>query len=188
MTESRTEKSNSGPPFLEFGFRPPLSEISGSVPGRPRWTTCILCLISSTSLSVPCSTSKISERLWRNRWRQQLNGPPSTTPMTDPITWSHKTVCPFCCFLHDTFAKCLARFRTRWSEPWSSEDISSSKAEDSQEWNYQGQDGCFASSCVCHYHSPQTQALVDFAKDISEFPLQMTKMRFRSLHQRRISN
>ena len=32
MTESRTEKSNSGPPFLEFGFRPPLSEISGSAP------------------------------------------------------------------------------------------------------------------------------------------------------------
>ena len=33
MTGSDTEKSNSGPPFLEFGFRPPLSEISGSTPG-----------------------------------------------------------------------------------------------------------------------------------------------------------
>ena len=33
MTENRTEKSNSGPPFLEFGFcPPPLSEISGSAP------------------------------------------------------------------------------------------------------------------------------------------------------------
>ena len=32
MTVSQTEKSNSGPPFLEFGFRPPISEISGSAP------------------------------------------------------------------------------------------------------------------------------------------------------------
>ena len=33
MTESRTEKSNSAPPpFLEFGSRPPLFEISGSAP------------------------------------------------------------------------------------------------------------------------------------------------------------
>ena len=32
MTKSGTEKLNSGPLFLEFGFRPPLSEISGSAP------------------------------------------------------------------------------------------------------------------------------------------------------------
>ena len=82
----------------------------------------------------------------------------------------------------------VSRFRTRWSEPWSSEDVSSSKTQDSQERNYQGQGGCFASSRVCHYHSPQTQALVDFAIDISEFPLQMTNMRSRSFHQRRMSN
>ena len=110
----------------------------------------MLCLISSTSPSVSCSTPKISEQLWMNRWREQRNGTPSTTPMTDPITWSHKTVNLFLLFLSWHLCQ-VSRFRMRWSQPWSSEDISSSEAEDNPEWNYQEQGECFASSRVCHY-------------------------------------
>ena len=39
MTEIGTEKSHSAPPFLEFGLRPPLSEISGSAPDVTLFTT-----------------------------------------------------------------------------------------------------------------------------------------------------
>ena len=98
------------------------------------------------------STPKISGRLWRNRWRERRSGPPSTTPMTDHITWSHKIVCHFLLLLlWHSFAKCLDSERDGVSHEAVSKQISSRMAEDSQEWSYQGQDGCFASSRVYHY-------------------------------------
>ena len=99
-----------------------------------------------------------------------------------------KQYASFCCFFHATSAKSI---RDGVSHETVGREISSSKAEDSQEWNYQGQfkagDHALPPARVCHYQPlPQTQALVDLAKDISDLPLQMTKIRSSTFHQRRM--
>ena len=81
--------------------------------------------------------------------------------MTDPITSSHKTVFLFLLFFPDNFAKCLDSERDGVSHEAMDQEISSSKEEDSQEWNYQGQGGCFASIRVCHYQPAIVKAISD---------------------------
>ena len=107
----------------------------------------MLCIISSTSPSV---SPAVPPRFRNDREGIDEENNEIVCQVPRPryillIIWLHKQYTSFWCYIHDTFAKCLDSKRDGVSHEAVGKDISSSKTEDSQEWKYQGQGGCFAS-------------------------------------------